>query len=164
MPDTSPDSPCEAWAERLETAADRLTALLTEPNAAARLRVREGDDDWSAAQVLGHVVEMLPYWTHQCQRLMAAAEPPSFGRSIDSPSRLAGPARGASADTGYLLTELRREAAAGAAFIRRLAPDDLTRQGHHPRRGLMTVADIVESFVVGHIEEHLAQAQAVLTG
>jgi hypothetical protein len=156
--------PVEAWARRLESAADGLHGLLSRPEAAARLKVREGDEDWSAAQLTGHVVEMIPYWTHQCTLLIAAAEPRPFGRSLDSPGRLAGPARGDAASLAELLDELRAAAAGAGAYIRGLSTDDLARAGLHPRRGPMTVADIVELFMVGHLEEHLAQARTILNG
>ena len=37
-----------------------------------------------------------------------------------------------------------------------------SKRGISPERGEMTVAEVLESFIVGHAEEHLAQVQAAL--
>jgi uncharacterized damage-inducible protein DinB len=130
---------------------------------AARLRTPPGENEWSAMQTLGHMTEMIPYWLHHCRALIAATDAlPSFGRTPGSPERLAGVAHGAAAAPDALLAQLRREVQAAAATIRGLSPDEREKKGLHPGRGEMTVADVVERFVVSHAEEHLTQVQAAL--
>jgi len=80
----------ESQARRLESISDQLTALLRRPDVTQRLHNPAGENEWSAMQVIGHMVEMIPYWLNHCRAMMAAtAEPPHFGRSLDAPERLA---------------------------------------------------------------------------
>ena len=43
-----------------------------------------------------------------------------------------------------------------------LTPRDLARVGLHPRLGEMTVADIPDRFIVGHLADHVAQIETIL--
>jgi len=150
-------------AERLEHACEQLAAALQAPHVAQRLRAAPSASDWSALQVLGHVVEMIPYWLQQCQLLIdAEGAPPHFGRSLDSAERLAGVARGTAETPAELLHALDREVKTAAGAIRGMSPDMRDRVGIHPRQGEMTVQQIIETFVVAHAEDHLAQVRAAL--
>ena len=156
------EHPAEAQARRLESVSEGLTALLNQPEVVRRLRAAPGENEWSAMQVLGHVVEMLPYWLNHCQGLITAAEPPQFGRTLDAPERLAGVDRGATGSPDELLRLLNDEVQTTARAIRQMATAERGKKGLHPRRGEMTVADIVEVFIVAHAEDHLAQVRAAL--
>jgi len=114
-------------------------------------------------QTLGHVTEMIPYWLSHCRTLIAATgAPPEFGRTPGSPERLAGVAHGAAAEPHALLDQLRHEVRAAAGAIRGLSAAELAKRGRTRERGEMTVADVVESFIVRHAEDHLGQVQAAL--
>lgn len=152
----------ESQARRLENASEQLTQLMRQPDVAKRLRTAPGKEDWSAMQVLGHVDEMIPYWLDQIHHLIAAPEPPTFGRAVDAPERLAGPARGANGDPDELLRQLHSEVETAAREIRQMSPSDRAKKGTHIRRGEVTVADCVETFIVAHAEEHLAQVRTAL--
>jgi uncharacterized damage-inducible protein DinB len=116
-------------------------------------------------QTLGHVTEMIPYWLNHCSVLIAATgPPPRFGRTAGSPERLAGVAQGAAATPEALLARLDQEVRAAGRTIRKLTPAERSKRGISGERGEMTVAEVVESFVVAHAEEHLAQVQATLRG
>ena len=45
---------------------------------------------------------------------------------------------------------------------RALTPEDLGRRGLHPRLGEMTIAEIADRFIVGHLEDHVVQLDAIL--
>ncbi len=90
--------------------------------------------------------------------------PPTFGRTPGSPERLAGVAHGASADPEALLRQLHQEVRAAARMIRQLSMAERSKQGISTERGPMTVAQVIESFIVDHAEEHLAQVQSALRG
>jgi uncharacterized damage-inducible protein DinB len=156
------ENPGEAQARRLESAYEQLAALLRRPDVAQRLRLAPGENEWSAMQVLGHTVEMIPYWLSHCRTLIAAAEPPRFGRLLDAPERLAGVEQAASGTPDEFLRRLDDEVQTAAAAIRRMSAAERGKKGLHLRRGEMTVADVIEVFVVSHAEEHLAQVQAAL--
>jgi hypothetical protein len=114
-------------------------------------------------ETLGHTVEMIPYWLSHCRTLIAATgDPPPFGRTLDAPERLAGVALGAASGLAELMHRLNAEVQAAATAIRAMSSADRARSGLHPRHGEMTVAAVVETFIVSHAEEHLAQIRANL--
>ena len=150
-------------ASRLEAVAEQLMQLLHQPTVATRLRSAPDANTWSALQVIGHMTEMIPYWLSHCQTLIAANEPPHFGRSANAPERLAGVERGASANPDELLAALQAEIQAAERTIRAMSATQRSKRGINTRQGEMTVADVIELFIVAHAEEHLAQVRAVLT-
>ena len=155
-------NPGEVQAKRLETVYEQLEILLRQTNLTQRLRSAPSTQDWSAMQVIAHLAEMIPYWLHACDTLMAAIQPPNFGRSLEAPERLAGVEHGAAQTPDALLSSLKREVLAAAQIIRRMSADQRSQKGIHIRNGEMTVADIVEILIVAHAETHLAQVQLAL--
>ena len=153
----------EAQAKRLERFYEEVAKLLQEPGVAARLRTPPGRSEWSAMQTLGHMTEMIPYWLNHCRTLIAATgTPPAFGRTAGSPERLAGVSHGASADPDALLRQLHEAVRAAASEIRQFSATERGKRGISSEHGEMTVAQVIESFIVDHAEEHLAQAQSAL--
>ena len=153
----------EAQAKRLERVNEEVAKLLQEPGVAPRLRIRPGRTEWSAMQTLGHMTEMIPYWLNHCRTLIAAAgTPPAFGRTAGSPERLAGVAHGASTEPDALLHQLHEAVRAAASEIRQLSTTERGKRGISSERGEMTVAQVIESFIIDHAEEHLAQVRNAL--
>lgn len=155
------EHPGEEQVRRLENVYQQIAALLRQPDVASRLR-NGGENEWSAMQIIGHMVEMIPYWLSHCRVLSTAAEPPLFGRTPDAPERLAAVEYGATGDPDELLDHLNKEVQAAAHAIRAMSPAERSKKGVHVRRGEVTVADVVELFIVAHAEEHLAQIQEAL--
>jgi uncharacterized damage-inducible protein DinB len=160
MTTNSIETPGEVQARRLETIADQVTALLRRPDVAGRLHA--GSEEWSAMQVLGHVIEMIPYWLSHCQTIIAAAKPHHFGRGPDSPERLAGVEQGVTGEPERLLERLQTEVQTAAQAIRAMSPAEWDKTGVNATRGEMSVGAIVEHFIVNHAEGHLAQMQTAL--
>ena len=159
------EHPGETQAKRLEEIYEGVARLLQDPGVASRLRAAPGTDEWSAMQALGHMAEMIPYWLNHCRVLIATTgEPPRFGRTAGSPERLAGVAHGAAATPDELLARLREEVRAAAGTIRNLTVAERSKRGISGERGEITVAEVIESFIVSHAEEHLAQVRAALGG
>ena len=153
----------EAQAKRLERVSDEVTKLMQDPTMASRLRASPGESEWSAMQTLGHMTEMIPFWLHHCRGLIAATgEVPTFGRAPGSPERLDGVARGAAARPEEILGRLQDEVRRAAAAIRQLSTAERNKRGIHPERGEMSVAEVIESFIVSHAEEHLGQVEGTL--
>jgi hypothetical protein len=57
---------------------------------------------------------------------------------------------------------LREEVYAAMRVIRGMSPAERHKNGVHLSRGEMTVADIIEIFIVSHAEGHVAQVRATL--
>jgi hypothetical protein len=151
----------ETQATRLERVYEEVARLLQAPGMAARLRSAPRKEEWSAMQTLGHMTEMIPYWLNHCHVLIAATgEPPRFGRTAGSPERLAGVAQGETVEPDALLGRLGEEVRAAAGTIRKLSAVERGKRGLSGERGEMTVAEVIEAFIVSHAEEHLEQVRA----
>jgi hypothetical protein len=160
----SVNRPGEPQARRLESVYEQLTTLLAHSDA-TRLLHTAGDNDWSVMQILGHLVEMIPYWLGHCRVLIAATgEPPVFGRGLGAPERLAGIERGSNGDPKELLGRLNEEVKAATRAIREMSAAERSKKGIHIKWGELTVADSMERCIVAHAEEHLEQIRAALSG
>jgi len=157
------ENPGEAQARRLETVAEQLKTLLHRPDVAPHMRADPGDNEWSAMQILGHMVEMIPYWMNHCHAMIAAGGGSHhFGRSLDAPERLAGVELGAAGNPDEILRVLNGELQAAATTIRRVSAADRDKKGVYSKGGEMTVAEVIERLIVAHAEAHLAQVRATL--
>jgi len=158
------NGPGEPQARRLESVYKQLAMLMGHSDAVRHLRAA-GGTEWSVTQVLGHMVEMIPYWLGHCRVLIASTtEPPVFGRGPDAPERLAGIERGSNGDPRELLCLLNDEVKAATRAIREMSAAERSKKGIHIKLGEMTVADFVERFLVAHAEEHLEQIRVALSG
>ena len=167
MTTRTPENPGEMQAKRLERVSEEVARLLRDPRVAPRLQASPGNNEWSAMQTLGHMTEMIPYWLNHCRVLIAATGDlptldPTLDRQPGSPERLAGVAHGATAQPEALLAQLQHEVRAAASTIRKFSMAERSKRSISPGSGEMTVADVLESHIVSHAEEHLAQVQAAL--
>jgi hypothetical protein len=120
--------------------------------------------DWGPREVLGHVDEMLPYWTDQLEGVLAG-DPTSavpFGRVATDQSRLDRIEADRAKPVGALLDEIAAGLERASSFAAGLTPADAARLGRHPTRGEITVRDSIERFFVSHLEEHVEQLRAAL--
>ena len=123
---------------------------------------------WGPREALAHVAEMLPYWLGEYERLVEAGRGPGdgqpFGRLATDTLRLGVLER----DRTLPLRELfDRIDSSIARWERRAAqaaerPADDVAAGLHPRLGEMTAGEVRDRFVVGHLEEHVEQLEALL--
>jgi len=147
---------------RLEThVANGLPAGLTDPDP-------DGSERWEAGQVWSHLAEFPPYWAAQIQHVVdgwakqqpdpgAARQPVRFGRTKADAERIAAIERDRHTDPAALLARVAREIAALADELDGLSAAGWAAVGAHPTLGAMTMPQIVEDFVVGHLEEHADQ-------
>ena len=158
-----------AEADRLEAAAAAILGLAP--------RVESGGDwplaadygtgpeaSWGPREVLAHVEEYLPYWLGEIERVLAgdpAAAVP-FGRIAEDPVRIGVIGRDRTMPFRELFARIESDAPRVAARLRQLSEAEASRVGLHPRRGEMTVRDMLEPFLVGHTEGHVTQLQEIL--
>jgi hypothetical protein len=146
--------------ERLVAAAGRIRAAapllpeqaLTDPDP-------NSGERWDRGQVLAHVAELLPYWAQQVE-LVAAGDQVPFGRVASDPGRLAAIERDRREDPARLLDRMDEGLAVVLALLDGLDDDALARRGRHQTLGEMTVAAILDRFLVDHLEEHADQLEA----
>jgi len=161
------DAPA-GYRERMRAVQARLAAHaaagappgLTDPDPGATER-------WEAGQVWAHLAEFPPYWAAQLQLVVDGwlgqdlAEGPReavrFGRTKADAERIAAIERDRHVDPPALLARVTREIASLADQLDGLSAAAWQALGAHPRLGEMSVPQIVEEFVVGHLEEHVDQ-------
>jgi hypothetical protein len=81
----------------------------------------------------------------------------TFGRTKTDASRVEAIARDRHEDPGALLDRARTALARATETARRLPSQAWQLRGTHPTRGEMSVHEIVERFIVEHLEEHADQ-------
>lgn len=129
---------------------------LTEPDP-------DGDERWEAGQVWAHMAEFVPYWTAQVEHVIgqAATVPVPFGRVHSDPDRIAAIERDRRTDPLQLMARVSESVEQVRVFLAELEMRDERAVGLHQVRGPMTVAEMLENFVVAHLEEHAEQLEAL---
>jgi len=118
---------------------------------------------WGPPEVLAHVTEMLPYWLGEMERILAAGPGPApFGRVATDPIRIAIIGRDRTVPLRELFDRVASDVARYEHRLDELTATDMARQGLHPVRGSLAIADALEFFVVDHLAEHMAQLQELL--
>ncbi len=135
-----------------EHAARPLPSGLSEPDPGEEER-------WEAGQVWAHLAEFPAYWHEQVRKVAAggSSEPLAFGRTKADPGRLAGIERERRTDPGELLRRVTAQIGDLSATLAGLPDEAWGARGVHSVRGEMTLRDIVERFLLGHLEEHADQ-------
>ena len=133
-------------------AAAPLPRRLTDPDPGT-------DERWEAGQVWAHLAEFPGYWLAQAERVIALPtnEPVPFGRVKTDAGRLEAIEQDRHTDPKALLERVRGSLAEVSEAVRAWPAEAWTRRGAHPTRGQMTVDQIVERFIVEHLEEHANQ-------
>jgi hypothetical protein len=118
---------------------------------------------WGPPELLAHVAEMLPYWQGEVERILGGGpEAVPFGRVGSDANRIGRIERDRTLPPQQLDRRVDEAVERWADRLAALSPADLGRSGLHPTLGHMPVEAIVTRFVVGHLEEHAEQLQAIL--
>jgi len=112
---------------------------------------------WDLAHVVGHVAEMLEFWSAELCKVAARGEGTPFGRRKTSPERIARIEASSGLSLDALLADIERRGDMLADLVQAIDPDRLQVHGLHPTLGPMTPIQIVEEFGVAHLEEHARQ-------
>lgn len=120
---------------------------------------------WEAAQVWAHLGEFVPYWLDQVRLVVGAAsdEAVPFGRVKSDPQRVAAIERDRTLAPPVLMERIAGQIDAARALLGSLDAAAQSRRGVHPTLGVMDVDAIVDEFVVGHLEQHADQLDALRT-
>jgi hypothetical protein len=123
----------------------------------------EPESDWGPKELLAHTAEMLDFWPSEMDKIFRGGpDPVPFGRVSDDPERIGRIGRDRQLATGELFDRIAASVVRLDARIRSLSAEDAARVGLHPRLGEMTIGKILDRFLVGHLEEHVAQLRAIL--
>jgi DinB family protein len=119
---------------------------------------------WGPGEVLAHVEEMLPFWLGEMERVIdgPGPGPTPFGRTADDPIRIGVIGRDRSLPLRVLVDRVDGGFQMWEDRLGTLTDEERTRMGRHPRLGEMAAGDILERFVIGHAEDHIAQLTEIL--
>jgi hypothetical protein len=146
---------------RMAVAEGRLAAFAEHPPPGLTDADPKTGERWDAGQAWAHVAEFVPYWQREIERVVTGigAGPVSFGRTSDDPGRADAIEAGRHEPPTEQMARL-----AGALMILRtylvgLSEAEWGARGLYVRGNEMTVADIVDRYIVSHLEEHADQLE-----
>ena len=120
-------------------------------------------ESWHRGNVLGHVSEMLAYWTDQIR--LAKEGSGTVGRDQEGAAqRRRGIDKGNAAAERELKGAVDDEIGSVEALLGELSPGDLERTVvFHNREGdrQAGIGELLQMLIVGHLEEHLTQLAAL---
>jgi uncharacterized damage-inducible protein DinB len=147
---------------RIETAVQQLvdTAEALPPQV---LYAEPEPNEWPVMSILAHVVELMPYWARQALEVSGRAQDSQpFGRTHDDPDRIGAVQQHGRDSLDSMLPQVRAACTDAVDLLRQIPDDRWTRTARHANRGDMSVEQIVDQFLVTHVEEHLSQARAAI--
>jgi hypothetical protein len=149
-----------AGAALLLTAAE--VAFRVEHAPADAWRRHPSADEWSAAGITGHLIELMPYWAAALEQLAAGPPEAAFGRELNAPERLGAIVDGEALSPDEAMRLLSDTAAGTAEGLRRMPAASWARPFVHGRYGRATLAELLERLLTQHVREHAAQLAAAL--
>ena len=118
---------------------------------------------WDRGNVLGHVAEMLPFWTVQIRAVLDGAS--EMGRdAVGMAQRRMGIDSGREAGEDGLLTRIDEGMSGLQALLAEMQDADLDRPLRFRSADAQRDVDLrftLEHMLVGHLEEHLGQLRAL---
>jgi hypothetical protein len=152
-------------ADRLDAGLEAMRELgpqlaAGEPWAMAGVVGPGPESSWGPREVLAHVAEMLPFWLGEIELILDASgggEPLGFGRLEADDLRVAIITRDRAFPARELLGRVEAEGRRVSRRFRAFGETEAGAVGRHVTRGDLTVRDIAERLVVGHLEGHVTQ-------
>lgn len=142
---------------RVLAARDRLRMLPERPPVAGPVDPATGEA-WDRLNVLGHLAEMLPFWTRQARRGLRGE---AFGRDeAGRRRRREGIDKGGSASEKPLRLQVDRGCGRLLVFLESLEDRDLDRRLTNVSGEAVTLRMALEQQLVGHLEGHLEQLES----
>ena len=148
----------ETWLARMSACRAALADLAGDFPAMLSTADAATGERWTGGQIAAHIAEILPFWLGEADRIVSSDQP-RVGRTKKAPERLEAVARALHQPVDALVADMLRAVDDATERVRKLDVADLDRAGEHVVRGGMTAAQLVETFVVDHLEEHVAQAR-----
>jgi hypothetical protein len=119
------------------------------------------EGEWTIMENLAHIMEMMPYWANEIEKLVARPGQ-NFGRTAQDEGRLQGIREHGTDDLAQTRAVLPVSYARLEEVLCRLKDSDLKLVGHHIRYGEKSLDWFIEEFVTGHLTNHLEQIKLCL--
>jgi len=153
----------------MSTEQEQWAAQIREIPTVFRLALLPGDDDiirhhpaeseWSAVEVVGHMIDKMQIWASRVERILVEERPALPGYDQDM---LVRDHDYLHADPDVLFEYLRQACERFATLIERIPTFALQREGVHEEVGPMTLRQCIEA-PLDSAPEHLAQLRAAQT-
>lgn len=160
-------TPVDDFARRLDEVMERLRAHASRPAADGFTDPDTSSGErWEWGQVWAHLAEFVPYWVGQIRTIVRSRspQPVDFGRTKKDEGRIAAIERDRGLPPAELFARLESQAEDLRRLLDDLSDEDWERVARHPTLGDMAMPRIVDEFLVGHLEEHAAQLDALASG
>ena len=119
------------------------------------------ENEWSIMQNLAHVVEIMPYWGNEIEKLVACPGQ-NFGRTMQHEGRLQAIREHSSDTLEQVKAALPGSYARLQEVLDKLRDSDLALTGIHPRFGEKPLDWFIEEFVTQHLINHVEQIKMCL--
>ncbi len=160
---TLPANPkIEAIRESIRSSNASLHQLIDRPLAhidARKLYQSPAENEWTIMQNLAHIVEFMPYWAGEIEKLVA--QPGSnFGRTPEDVGRLQGISEHEMASLSKIKEALPGSYQRLDEVLRKLKDSDLELTGKHVRYGEKPLDWLIEEFLTNHLKGHVEQIKS----
>ncbi|MDQ6661705.1 MAG: DinB family protein [Chloroflexota bacterium] len=156
----TPNNPkVEAILLQIQKSYAELEQLIAGPLAnlePGKLYQQPGNDEWSITQNLAHILEFMPYWATEVEKLVAKPGQ-NFGRTMGHEGRLQGIRDYESADLAQIKAALPSSFGPLEAVISTLKDSDLELTGVHSKHGEKSLEWFIEDFITRHLSDHIEQ-------
>ncbi len=162
---TTPANPnVESIRENVRNSYAELHQLIDGPLASldmSKLYQSPAENEWTIMQNLAHIVEFMPYWAGEIEKLVT--EPGrNFGRTAQDGGRLRGISEHAKDSLASIKAALPGSYARLHEILGSLKDSDLELTGKHVRYGEKPLEWFIEDLVTDHLSEHEEQIKRCL--
>jgi uncharacterized damage-inducible protein DinB len=129
------------------------------------IRWKPSEEEWSILEILSHLVEGIPYWLGEVDRVVHTPGS-SWGRGLQDPARLAAVTDTDKLTVKDLLADISKLTQKVASGLQGLDAETLKQESPHrnfAKFGNKPVSFIIEHFIEEHIAGHAKQIQRNLT-
>jgi len=154
----------EAIRRNVQSSYNELNRFIAEqlvPLDPAKLYQQPDNDEWTLMESLAHIVEFMPYWADEIEKLVAAPGK-NFGRTMQDERRLQAINVHGSDNLGQIRAALPSSYDHLDQVLSHLNDSDLALIGHHSRYGDQILEWYIEDFVTSHLSNHLEQMRRCL--
>ena len=128
---------------------------------ASKLYQSSANNEWTIMQNLAHIVEFMPYWAGEIEKLLT--EPGcEFGRTHEDVGRLQGISEHEMDSLSSIKAALPGSYARLDGVLGRLKDSDLQLTGKHVRYGEKPLDWLIDEFVTDHLSGHVEQIKRCL--
>jgi hypothetical protein len=123
-------------------------------------------ESWDAGQIWAHLADFVPYWISQVERVLAAdsPDPVPFGRARANADHTAATERDRHQGPNALWHDAKEDLSDLRALLGDISDRAWQTKGVHPTRGVITVQQLIEELLIGHLEHHATQLEGLRAG